>query len=598
MRIKYFFLAIITFIIIEDTFSQSTVFVEAGEFGRGILKNRGNECFVVVPNHVADDAFGSINVYGEGSVRTKSNFLQSFLGDLAVLRFTEDVNQNCTAWSVDKDFSEVLKVIIDAKLEIREKTGGLTTIAMNITGMDGQFIYVNPKNFRENIEKGMSGSSLFTEYKGRKVYLGMLQDVEDGEGSVLLADEMEKLMNDFFNPPKTKKTLGGGVSLGLKNVVNDFEFELVEVERQGTVVNLKFDLTSLKQDDVIKMYKSEFKIFDQNGLETRAKSIVVGTSGGYETALVHGITVPMEVQFENVSSSADLISLMQFAFYNSVGEKSNLELRKIDLLGSSSEESRENKNENTAGGLRYKIIHITKSGQSVVCKFEVTSLERDKNVQFYRSWGQMYDDRGLESTVNKYTVGNLSSSSPKYNLIHNINVPLELSFEGVSSSAKKIALLKIKFQVDGLEQTVEFRDVAFSNGATASTITNRSTSSSDGTQGCSEIYFYRMKGFMQCEEPVYITNHGDKMLTMKQGDRYKTIVCAEADIDLASKLDLNGIGLSSDNTYIELGKTYYYKVSCAVGFSKLSLKSNKDGEKDINKRGKYRGDIKTFKLTN
>ena len=110
---------------------------------------------------------------------------------------------------------------------MRDKTGGLSTMAMTVTGIEDQFLYVQPDNFREKISKGMSGSSLFAEYNGRKVFLGMLQSVDGNTGEVLMADEIETTLSEFFNPrKKIRYNSENNVSLGIIRESAGFKFEL------------------------------------------------------------------------------------------------------------------------------------------------------------------------------------------------------------------------------------------------------------------------------------------------------------------------------------------------------------------------------------
>jgi len=238
--------------------AQETIFVEAAnQIGRGILRVRGDECFAIMPEHLLYDEtskeehLGTVSVYGEGSVRAEAEKLKSYTSDLVILRFPDDHNLACTSWELDRDYQKVIDVVTKCKVEIREKTGGLATMAGSITNIDDQFLYIQPDNFRDNFAKGMSGASVFTEYNGRKVYLGMLQNIDGNSGEVLMADEMDKTLSEFFDPKKKirRESPDSKVSLGVVRESGEYRFELLDMERSGSNLNLKFNVVSLKRDN-------------------------------------------------------------------------------------------------------------------------------------------------------------------------------------------------------------------------------------------------------------------------------------------------------------------------------------------------------------
>ena len=579
--------------------AQETVYAEisGGETGHGILKYRGDECFAIIPAHLLEDNFGTVDIYGEGSVYAEADKVKTYTSDLAILRFIDETDIVCTEWKVDRDFDKVIEVVTQCKLEIRQQTGGARTIAVTVTDIGDQFLQVRPNNFREELRQGMSGSSLFTEYNGRKVYLGMLQtiDSEANTGDVLMADEMEDTLDEFFNP--RKKVRSGGqkrnVSLGVTRESLDFKFELVNVERNGGNVNLKLNVTSLERDKIIRLHYGNIHIFDDQGLETRASSIVVGSKTGYniDYNLVHGISVPLEIRFENISSSTDLLSKIRIGISDTRTD-SAIEIRDIELEGSTSFGSQYDGNDiegvNYIDGFKFELLHVSKAGQEVICKFKITSEDRDKPIYLPYNSIFLYDDKGFETRAERIIIGSKSGYNVEYNMVHGIAVPVDIKFSGVNSTAENIALLKVGFKSGRVNSEYQQRNIPMTGFG--------SSGSESGNSNCSDLYFYRMKGFMQCSETISLMNHDQEMIRLEEGTRYKTTVCDDREFHLKATIGRDEIGYSSRKPQIQLGKDYYFKIGCSIGVSKITERNQSDGEKELNKKNKYKMQLQPFQL--
>lgn len=574
---------------------QETVYVEAGsESGRGVLKTRGDECFAIVPHHLLRDHFGTVSVYGEGSVLAQADLVKSYTADLAILRFDKGSNLFCNSWKVDRDFDKVIDVVTKCKLEMRERTGGLSTMAMTVTGIDDEFLYIEPDNFRETIAKGMSGSAVFTEYNGKKVYLGMLQRVNGKVGEVLKASKMDQTLSDFFNPKK-KIRYGGGdsnVSMGIVRESGGFRFELRDIERNGSNLSLKFNVVSLNKDNTLGIYHRSVSLFDDQGSESNASNIVIGSQSGGSVRynMVHGVSVPMELNFNSISSSTDLATLFKFQFTEDRTNKV-IEIRDLELPGGTSYDSKYDgesiDGSQAISGFKFDLLHISKSGKDVICKFNVTSLDRDREIQLYFRHILLYDDKGLENAAENIQIGNQSGSSIRYNLIHGITTPLELKFTTVNSSAESIALLKIPFRTALKESEYQLRNISFD---TYSAIDGNNNSN------CSELYFYRMKGVLQCEDNITLTNHGEKVLVLPVGSRYKVVVCDDRELDFKASIGAEELLAGYERPVINLGKTYYFKVGCTLGKTSIVQQDSDKGKVDLNKKGKYKNQVQSFQL--
>jgi len=581
---KLFLLLSVLFM--QNAYCQSTVYVQTNQFGRGLLKTRGSECFVITPNHLLKNYNGPINVFGEGSERSRANLLKSYTGDLAILRFDGENNQNCKKWHLNEKYSSILENVFEGYLELRDKDGSASKFAVNITGIDVQYITIRPKDFREKFYQGMSGSTLFVEYQGGKVFLGMLQSISDDEtGSVIRADEIDKILSSHFNPIKRKKRSSIISDKDLTKEALDFRFELLNVDKSGSRVTFNFDVTSLKNDKAIRLEDYEILLYDENGIVSKATNIVIGNRSStiVEYTLVKGIPVPLKITFTDIPSSAQYATLFKVGFSDKE-TTGNFEFREI-YFGDESEdlseviEEKGNWSKETLG-FKYDLLYFDKTSTTVVFTFTITSVDRDKTILLKNYDIFLYDDKGLETKADIITIGNLSRDIVEYNLVQGAKVPLIISFKNIASSATGVALLKVGFSDHQNVSNFQIRNLKFTKSASAS--------AGKKSSSCSEIYFYRKKAFLECEETVYLYNHGELLLKLEAGTRYKSVVCDDRSFKFSVKTDPNLISYSTSKPDIELGKKYYMKISCTVGVATVALQEIEKGEKDLSNNGKFK----------
>jgi len=594
---------VLSLLFIQNTYSQSTVYIQTNQFGRGYLKMRGSDCFVVTPEHLLKNYYGPINVYGEGSQRSRAELLKSYAGDLAILRFSEEHNQNCKKWQLDPNYSSVIENIFEGYIELRDKDGSSSKFAVNITGVDVQYITIRPKDFREKFYQGMSGSTLFVEYEGKKVFLGMLQSISDDEtGSVIRADEIDKLLGSFFKPIKKQKLSNVITDKDLTKEVLDFRFELLDIEKSGSRVTFKFDVTSLKSDKVLQLNYRDIFLYDDEGLESTAKNIVLGSKSNrfVDYNLIQGISVPLKITFTEVTSSAQFATLFKVGFSDKE-TTSNFEFREL-YFGDESEDLSEVIKEKgnwskDALGFKYDLLSFEKIGTDAVFTFTITSIDKDKLIKFNYRDIFLYDNKGLETNAANIVVGNESNRYVDYNLIQGIQVPLIISFKDVASSATGVSLLKIGFSDNQNKSSIQIRNLTFQKKTTNNSVNKVNTSAGKPSTSCSELYFYRKKGMLECAETVYLYNHGELLAKIKPGTRYKSIVCDDRSFKLSVRTNPNEIAFSASKPTVEMGKKYYFKITCAVGVSTIGLQETKKGEKDISNNGKFMRKLAVLPLT-
>ena len=115
---------------------------------------------------------------------------------------------------------------------------------------------------------------------------------------------------------------------------------------------------------------------------------------------------------------------------------------------------------------------------------------------------------------------------------------------------------------------------------------------------CSDIYFYRMSGFLQSDNPLLLIQDGKQLATVKVGDRYKATVCSSGEYQFVVKTNWDALVQNTETIQIDYGKEYYLKISLATGVEipKISLKKLKDGKKDMGKGGKFKGEQRAIKV--
>ncbi len=448
---------------------QQTVYLQASEFGRGILKSRQGECFVIAPLHVVEGAFGDIKITGERNVLSTGKLLRDFPADLAVIRIGEGGTQQCEDWKVKENYQETLDIAMNSFLEYRESDGSTKRMQVFIAGTDDQSITIEPERANQSFSKGMSGASLFTLVNSEKVYLGMLQqiDPESGQGFVIQADDMMNMMGGFFegasesaaDPNKDKKVRIQSSPLEEQKpqpkpsslVFEDIglTFELKDIKKTGSRVVCKFQVTSKERDADLRLAYNQIYIHDEKGLITQCSNVAVGNQNGsyVNYPLLHNVPVTMELTFENVASSAKGISFFSMSF-NSAGRNGRLEFRNISYDGFGATFSLPQQKgvwSEEVLGFDFQLAEYKKVGGRVSVRFLVTNTEKDGFLKLGYNEIFMYDQNGLVTQSSNISLGNSNGSYVNYYLIKGVQTALEITFDNVASSATGISYFDLKF---------------------------------------------------------------------------------------------------------------------------------------------------------
>jgi len=606
MRYLSKFILLLSLILIQFAYSQTTVYVKTNQFGRGILKMRGSETYVITPEHLLKEYYGPITVHGKAGQRARAELLKTYIGDLAILQFSDAPNFNASKWQLDKNYSSIIETISEAYVELREEDGSASKVAVSITGVDVQFISIKPDDHNEKFYQGMSGSSLFVNYQGQKVFLGMLQSIADDEnGSVIRADEMEKILGSFFNPVKAKKRSTVITDQSMTREVEDFRFSLMNINKSADKVTFEFEVTSLQKDREISLSSRDIRLYENTGLEYIPNTITIGnkTYRYVNYNLVKGTAVPMKLIFTGVSSSAEFASLLSVGFSTN-NIKNSFEYKDL-YFGDNKEDAGETgKWSKEELDFKFELEDVNNTGTEVVITFTATSLNRDKLISLSHNDIFLYDDMGSEYKPYNISVGNKSYHYVEHNLIQGIRVPLILNFKDVASSAQGISLLKVGFSDTKNKGVFQIRNLSFAEKAASATKTEtpannlaKTSAKTVSPSDCSEVYFYRKMSVLEYDVPVYLYNHGELITKLEPGMRFKTTVCnPDRTFVFSVRTNPDEIALVNSKPVIEMGKKYYLKINCNAGISSIKLMDNKKGQKDVESNSKFKRSLTELTL--
>ncbi len=225
-------LLLILLFLSQIAFPQETVFVKGKEKGNGILIERSGECFVISPHHVVYEFMGDIMISDKNRVESTGKLIEIFEPDLAIIRIVSGGSQNCASLKVTEDFNNILSNSSSGFIEYRDAFGIANLFHVNITSKDQLSFAVKPQKENEELQKGMSGSSFYINFKGEKVLMGMLMSIEEDlkTGYIYQIDDILRSSSPFFDAGKiAKKNIGVLIQNNNKNfvkVTNGFVEEL------------------------------------------------------------------------------------------------------------------------------------------------------------------------------------------------------------------------------------------------------------------------------------------------------------------------------------------------------------------------------------
>lgn len=464
MKQLYRILPIFISLMVTSLFAQETVYLQSFKYGsendhgRGIIKTRTGECFIIAPKHVAKD---SIGIIGANKVRSSGEveYIDTKF-DLAIVRITGGGQLNCSGWKSPDDFSTILNNMSFTFLEVRDKNGSIENLLVLVKKIDNKSIYIVPKDKDEGYIKGMSGAALFTQYKNEKVFLGMFLAVDSrtNEGVVFRADEMDRVLGGFFNVETDFKfTLEADETNGIKT-------QLLNCQKIGNTVKCNFKIMSIQGNKEIIIYGRETKIFDDAGVESIASLLTLGKYSGTNNVsytLIEGVPLDGEIQFNNVNSSGEGLTYIELKYYVSGSGYFNVSFNNVRF---SNPEVTDMKISQELMGIKMEIVGCEKSNNTVYCKFRLESMNKNLDVRIYGHNSKLFNQNGIETAVSNITLGDLSNTNNVgYTLIQNIPLEGSVEFTNDKSDISEITFIRLNLYSNETGSiNFEFKDVPLS----------------------------------------------------------------------------------------------------------------------------------------
>ncbi|WP_310600782.1 trypsin-like peptidase domain-containing protein [Desulfobulbus sp.] len=176
--------------------SDAYIRTDNNETGQGVLRQRGEECLVITPLHVVDNAL-QIEVTLADKHRYPAEMIESFPGDLSVLRIAAADSIPCKAgaYYANIPLDTLLASEKSGELRTMLADGSIRIVPVNIVGYD-QFraIHILPQDAAAPLAKGESGSPLYIG--GR--FAGVLLSVANNVGNVVRSDALAQTVALFF----------------------------------------------------------------------------------------------------------------------------------------------------------------------------------------------------------------------------------------------------------------------------------------------------------------------------------------------------------------------------------------------------------------
>ncbi len=183
--------------------SDSLVFAEE-EFGQGVFRSRGAECFFVTAGHVVEDTTEVELITTNGS-NLQASVVTSFPDDVAILRVDLPGNSGCPDgnWDSGNKLKTLLELETKGIVKTRMDDGSLAQTPVTIKKYnDYRYIQIAPERPEDQFSKGFSGSPLYIAGK----LAGMLQSVSNGTGRVFRQDALSHTVALFFKDSQQADT--------------------------------------------------------------------------------------------------------------------------------------------------------------------------------------------------------------------------------------------------------------------------------------------------------------------------------------------------------------------------------------------------------
>lgn len=437
--------------------AQNTVFISSKEIGRGILRERDGEVFVITPKHVVEESISSIKIIGERNVISSATLVQTYSADLAIARIDGGGKQKYTDWNVGKDFESILNRNSSGFIEYREQDGSTKKTEVNITEVSNESITVTPKTTGYALAKGWSGSALFVNNGVDKIFLGLLTDIDGTKGDVIRADYMMNIMSGFFvkeevvepidDPNKSVSgVLGELMTRQIKMKVIKFQQNNNKATFDFTLENANPSIQSIKYSTHINFHK----LIDQNGIAYQASHIDYG-NGGTDVELIYKVPVKCHVEFEVGANSITKASLLQLNAYNNYEFKFfNIALKQSNITGNNtlvkktpSIQQNLSVSKQISQQVSLTLNRFEQNNNKVVVFYTLENKNPVKQIVHYSThinFHKLIDQNGLSYAATDIEYGN---GNAEVDLVYNVPVSCQVEFEVGANKITKAALLEL-----------------------------------------------------------------------------------------------------------------------------------------------------------
>jgi len=487
-----------------DTICQNTVHLTVVDEGRGILRSRGNECFVIAPNHLINDAQAiNVDISGENRKKSLGKLEKSFPGDIALIRIESGAYQNCSSWNVIKDYTSVLNNVFEGYLEIRNEDGSVDQELMLLKNKTYEGITIQAKDKSFEFSKGLSGSSLFSDISGVKIYLGMLLTVDENNtksGNVFQADDMDRIMKEFFDTNFFYRILNYNCEPDVVKSIeiedHDVSIEFSRAITTETEISIFFNLynrISLKKIKInpkiikvqgTKLYDSagnfanatEIKVFENNISNYKGPNgiryyrdevnIIINFKGKVNSDCIALLELNVNsnnkiLQFRNLKivndSDIDLDFEGDGLYYP---YKSNMQVGNADedqIISYSYIQSEE------IEGVQFDLIGALKFGNRIILKFKIRSINSDKKLLLNKEGTKYYDKSGWEKNATELNLAGIRdinySCGKDFIFVANVPVAFDVIIEDIPEPTG-ISLIEVSILIDR-PHVLKFRNISF-----------------------------------------------------------------------------------------------------------------------------------------
>ena len=111
-----------------------------------------------------------------------------------------------------------------------------------------------------------------------------------------------------------------------------FDFQLMECDKAGTRVYCKFLVTKEDSDGFLRLSYDQVAAQDDTGSSVNAANLLIGNKSSYNLNyyLIQGVQTPLELTFENIPSSATMLTNLTMVF-SSDQRKDQIVLQQLPL---------------------------------------------------------------------------------------------------------------------------------------------------------------------------------------------------------------------------------------------------------------------------